>query len=305
MYEVAPTGIFNKIEEKSEMVILEGKTANNANKLLQMHGVEPDDLTKKQIQEHLKLLKDEQINDEYNAYLTAHYKYLREVELGFAEPGNPPKLPEGIDERLRAENLILIHNLGEGLKKGHITLDEALEQYELGLVRNNPDNVTDVSYKQNLDTIKADANIDRHEALRRLDVGKSSSGVDAELLVKTCMDSKGNIKNNLISLVEDLRLKGISDKAILNYISRLKDENGVISNDIAQKLDDFVKNFSAKGSLNSDVLTLFSAITTKDGTQIIKFPLQNKIITEIIISVFFIIFNYYSQYRECKNIDYK
>ena len=33
VYEVAPTGIFNKIEEKPEMVILEGKTANNANKL--------------------------------------------------------------------------------------------------------------------------------------------------------------------------------------------------------------------------------------------------------------------------------
>jgi len=74
VYEVAPTGIFNKIEEKSEMVILEGKTANNANKLLQMHGVEPDDLTKKQIQEHLKLLKDEQINDEYNAYLNNLYQ---------------------------------------------------------------------------------------------------------------------------------------------------------------------------------------------------------------------------------------
>ena len=68
------TCIFNKIEEKSEMVILEGKTANNANKLLQMHGVEPDDLTKKQIQEHLKLLKDEQINDEYNAYLNNLYQ---------------------------------------------------------------------------------------------------------------------------------------------------------------------------------------------------------------------------------------
>lgn len=74
VYEVSSSGIFDKIEEKPEMIILTGKTANNANKLLQMHGVEPDDLTKKQIQEHLKLLKDEQINDEYNAYLNNLYQ---------------------------------------------------------------------------------------------------------------------------------------------------------------------------------------------------------------------------------------
>lgn len=248
--------------------------------LTDLYGPIKELLTAKDSEGELLFSKD--LYKEYNAYLTAHYKYLREVELGFAEPGNPPKLPEGIDERLRAENLILIHNLGEGLKKGHITLDEALEQYELGLVRNNADNITDVSYRSNLDAIKKDANIDRHEAIKRLEGGKTSTEVDTELLVKTCMDSKCNIKNNLVVLIEDLRVKGISDEAILNYISRFKDENGVISDDIVQKLDDFIERFSSTKEINTGTLKLFSAVTTKDGTQVGNYAFIRKTVVNLI-----------------------
>ncbi len=74
IYELLGTGIYKNIKKIDEMVILEGKTAINANKLLQMYDVKPDELTQKELKEHLKLLKDEQIKDEYNANLNNLYQ---------------------------------------------------------------------------------------------------------------------------------------------------------------------------------------------------------------------------------------
>ena len=57
VYEILETGIYKDILHKDEMVILEGKTAINANGLLQMYNVDPDELTKKELVKYLKLLK--------------------------------------------------------------------------------------------------------------------------------------------------------------------------------------------------------------------------------------------------------
>lgn len=74
LYELLETGIYKDISTLKQMTILEGKTAINANKLLQMYGIDPDELTAKELKEHLKILKEEQINDEYNANLNNLYQ---------------------------------------------------------------------------------------------------------------------------------------------------------------------------------------------------------------------------------------
>lgn len=74
LYELLETGIYKDISTLKQMSILEGKTAINANKLLQMYGIDPDELTAKELKEHLKILKEEQINDEFNANLNNLYQ---------------------------------------------------------------------------------------------------------------------------------------------------------------------------------------------------------------------------------------
>ena len=66
--------------------------------------------------------------DEYNAYLTAHYEHLRKLELGF--DSTPPILPEKFDKRLSAENLELLHDYAEKVKKGKMTGRQAQYAYE-------------------------------------------------------------------------------------------------------------------------------------------------------------------------------
>lgn len=74
VYEILENGIYKDIVNKDEMTILEGKTAKNAFDLLQMYGVDPDELTQKELKKYLKLLKEEGINDEYNAHLNNLYQ---------------------------------------------------------------------------------------------------------------------------------------------------------------------------------------------------------------------------------------
>ena len=74
----------------------------------------------------------------YNAYLTAHYNYLREMELGFES--KKPSITEyncPHDDRLIAENLVILHEVAEKLKKGTVTPEEALAEYESRLIRLN------------------------------------------------------------------------------------------------------------------------------------------------------------------------
>ena len=80
------------------------------------------------IQNAVKDLSPEEY-DMYNEYLTAHYEHLRKQELGFES--TPPKLEDfGLtDPKLKAENLELLHELADGLKKGKIDKQTALSKY--------------------------------------------------------------------------------------------------------------------------------------------------------------------------------
>ena len=80
------------------------------------------------IEETVKGLKPKEF-DKYNEYLTAHYEHLRKQELGFES--TPPKLEDyGLnDTKLKAENLELLHDLSDSLKKGEIGEYEAVGIY--------------------------------------------------------------------------------------------------------------------------------------------------------------------------------
>ena len=80
------------------------------------------------IENAVKALSPEKY-DLYNEYLTAHYEHLRKLELGFES--TPPKLEDfGLtDPKLKAENLELLHELSDGLKKGKIDKQTALLKY--------------------------------------------------------------------------------------------------------------------------------------------------------------------------------
>ena len=57
----------------------------------------------------------EDFND-YNNYLTDYYLHLRKLELGFES--SEPVLPDKFDIRLKAQNLELLHDFAEQVKKG-------------------------------------------------------------------------------------------------------------------------------------------------------------------------------------------
>jgi len=219
-----------------------------------------------------KDLMPDDLYKEYNAYLTAHYRYLREVELGFAEPNNPPKLPAGLDTRLRADNLVLLHNIAEKLKKGELTKDEALKQYNEGLIQNTVDNVTTESYRAQLKETSANASVDRHEA--RIRLGESDS--DA-LLKKACMDKDGNIKNNLIIVAEDLRSKGIQDETITAFLNRFKNDDGTIDDDVFKDLNSFINMFSPNKQIDEFIMELYTITPLKNGQKIIDTDIANKL----------------------------
>lgn len=79
VYELLKNGIYKEIVHKDEMVILKGKTAVNAEKLMKAHDIDPDELTQKQLKEHLQLLKEEQIKDEYNVHLNNLYQRIAQT----------------------------------------------------------------------------------------------------------------------------------------------------------------------------------------------------------------------------------
>ena len=212
---------------------------------------------------------------EYNAYLTAHYKYLRLTELGFE--AEKPKLPKGIDERLRADNLILLHDIADKLKKGKITQEEALKEYNDKLIRNTDDNVTDISYKDALTNIVNDADIDRYEARVRLSKRGDNKTVDYSILTKSCMDKSGKIKNNLVRLAEDLRSKGINDDIIASFLNKFKNDNGQIPSDIMNNFNQFINNYK-QGVLDNRVISAFLAIPYKSGTKNLDMSFMPKII---------------------------
>lgn len=193
-----------------------------------------------------KLLSEKNMSDsqfaEYNAYLTAHYKYLHLVELGLEKPGNPPKLPKGFDTRLRAENLELLHQTAENLKNGEIKEADLQSEYYDKLVQNTSENMTDVSYRTGLDNIAINKSLDSYEAEKRLTNPKEPyRGKDPVIVRKACTDDKGNIKENLVNFAEYLQNKGFDDKFVANFVSNMK-TNGTISPSVKSLIDTLLTN---------------------------------------------------------------
>ncbi len=74
----------------------------------------------------------EETYNEYNRYLTDYYNHLRKLELGFES--TEPKLENygkgfKFDVRLKAQNLVKLHEVAEKLKNGNITQEQALQEY--------------------------------------------------------------------------------------------------------------------------------------------------------------------------------
>ena len=189
-----------------------------------------------------KLLTDknvmtDEMYKEYNHYLTAHYEYLRLAELGFNDGMNPPKLPKGFDERLRAENLELVHEIAEKIKKNSSKEKEYLREYESRLVRNTADNVTSDSYTAAAAARAKNKTIDRYEASCR--VGENNGlkkDKYSSVVIKACKDETGQIKEVLIKEAEKLQSMGVSDTTIASLINKTK--NGQVES-LALMIKDF------------------------------------------------------------------
>ena len=100
--------------------IREGKDVTGGKKILERLYAPIKDAV-----EHL----DDKQYEKYNNYLTAHYEHLRKQELGF-ESTAPVLEDFGLnDPKLKAENLELLHDLADALKKGKIDENTALYTY--------------------------------------------------------------------------------------------------------------------------------------------------------------------------------
>ena len=100
--------------------IREGKDVTGGKKILERLYAPIKDAV-----EHL----DDKQYEKYNNYLTAHYEHLRKQELGF-ESIAPVLEDFGLnDPKLKAENLELLHDLADALKKGKIDENTALYTY--------------------------------------------------------------------------------------------------------------------------------------------------------------------------------
>ncbi|MCD8378556.1 MAG: hypothetical protein LUB59_07200 [Candidatus Gastranaerophilales bacterium] len=171
----------------------------------------------------------DEMYEEYNHYLTAHYEYLRLAELGFNDGLNPPKLPDGFDARLRAENLELLHEIAEKIKKNPEKETELLSEYNSRLVHNTTENTTANSYTLAARQRQQNKVIDRYEAGVRLgeiregqeNIGKQYSS----LLIKACRDESGQIKDSLVRVAEKLQQMGGDDLSIANFIKKVKKGN--------------------------------------------------------------------------------
>ena len=109
--------------------------------------------------------------DQLNRYFTDYYNHLRKLELGFEskEPklkdyenwtvtdkkGVETKYSFKFDKRLSAENLIKLHDYGEGIKDGTITPERALKEYnaEVGHTeeaKSEPETSSPIQYAKEL-----------------------------------------------------------------------------------------------------------------------------------------------------------
>lgn len=214
-----------------------------------------------------KLLTDEDLMpkdkfDEYNHYLTAYYEHLRLVELGLADMADAPKFPKGFDERLRAENLELIHEIAEKIKKDPSKELEYLQEYENRLVRNNDENTTTKSYTQEANFRAENKTIDQNEAETRLGVNRKNANFAAiSRIIIACKNSQGAITNKLIGEAEFLMAQGVNTNNIIHAINKIKDDNIKFSEKF---LEEQTKN--PNKSADEIVETIINGSTTKART---------------------------------------
>lgn len=176
-----------------------------------------------------KILSKEKMSPEeyteYENYLTAFYEYLRLNELGFNDGTNPPKLPAKFDARLRAENLMLLHEYSEKVKKSPSDADKLTKEYESKLIKNTSENTTTESYTEKAKAKQNDRVIDRYEASRRVGEknGLKSEGKYSSIVIKACRDNgTGQIRENLVKQAEQLQLLGVDDVKIARIITKSK-----------------------------------------------------------------------------------
>ncbi len=80
IYEISPNGIYtNKAIKLDEFLVLSGKSAVNAKKLLAKVDVRIESLSHKEIMDYINLLNEEQISDQYNAALNIFYQRFVQI----------------------------------------------------------------------------------------------------------------------------------------------------------------------------------------------------------------------------------
>ena len=199
---------------------------------------------------------------EYENYLTAYYEYLRMEELGLNDGTNPPKLPAKFDARLRAENLMLLHEYSEKIKKNPKSASELTKEYESKLIKNTPENTTTESYTDKVSDKKQDRVIDRYEAARRIGEinGFYNEGKYSSIVIKACRDNgTGEIRENLVKEAESLQMMGVEDKIIAGIINKIKETN-------IRSVDKLIENFKRMNiEFNENEIASFLDIALSTG----------------------------------------
>ena len=204
--------------------------------------------------------------DEHTNYLTEFYEYSRKTELGFEDGKNPPKFPAGLDTRLRAENLLLLHEYVEKIKKEPEREAELRAEYESKLVQNTPENTKPLNKRQ-IDDIAEHLDLSKHG--KYLDLVFEQYGKDIEKLLdvqtteqhielnKALNENYSEILNKINELSESSN-PDISAKAsdilfnkVLPLAERYQQIAAVVDNRASVKDGYFKKEHSGAGVLGA------------------------------------------------------
>ena len=204
--------------------------------------------------------------DEHTNYLTEYYEYSRKTELGFEDGKNPPKFPAGLDTRLRAENLLLLHEYVEKIKKEPEREAELRAEYESKLVQNTPENTKPLNKRQ-IDDIAEHLDLSKHG--KYLDLVFDQYGKDIEKLLdvqtteqhielnKALNENYSEILNKINELTESSN-PDISAKAsdilfnkVLPLAERYQQIAAVVDNRASVKDGYFKKEHSGAGVLGA------------------------------------------------------
>lgn len=204
--------------------------------------------------------------DKHTNYLTEYYEYSRKTELGFEDGKNPPKFPAGLDTRLRAENLLLLHEYVEKIKKEPEREAELRAEYESKLVQNTPENTKPLNKRQ-IDDIAE--HLDLSKDGKYLDLVFEQYGKDIEKLLdvqtteqhielnKALNENYSEILNKINELTESSN-PDISAKAsdilfnkVLPLAERYQQIASVVDNRASVKDGYFKKEHSTVGVLGA------------------------------------------------------